>query len=149
VARLAGIYGPARSFVLKAFLEGTATIEGNAGQGRILNQIHREDAASALAHLLVHPGLGICNVVDDQPMTQIECYRHLAAQYGKPLPPVAEPNISRKRAWTNKHVSNAKLRGAGWLPRYPSYFEALDQDTGLAPSILAQVTIPEHAKAQL
>ena len=34
VARLAGIYGPGRSFVLKNFLEGTATIEGNEGNGR-------------------------------------------------------------------------------------------------------------------
>jgi nucleoside-diphosphate-sugar epimerase len=52
VARLAGIYGPGRSFVLKNLLEGKAAIEGNHGQGRILNQIHADDAAAALVHLV-------------------------------------------------------------------------------------------------
>src|SRR4051812_6242778 len=70
VARLAGIYGPGRSFVLKNFLEGTASIEGNHGDGRCLNQIHREDAASALVHLVTTLHQGIFNVVDDVPMTQ-------------------------------------------------------------------------------
>jgi nucleoside-diphosphate-sugar epimerase len=139
VARLAGIYGPGRSFVLKNFLEGTAIIEGNEGHGRFLNQIHRDDAASALTHLAVAAQQGIFNVVDDAPMTQRECFTELSRRFGMPIPAAAEPDMNRKRAWTHKRLSNAKLRACGWAPRYPSYFDALDGDPDLVPSILAQV----------
>jgi nucleoside-diphosphate-sugar epimerase len=139
VARLAGIYGPGRSFVLKNFLEGTAVIEGNEGHGRFLNQIHRDDAASALMHLAVAPRHGIFNVVDDAAMTQRECFTELARRFRLPMPAAAEPDTNRKRAWTHKRLSNAKLRASGWSPRYPTYFEALDGDPELVPSILAQV----------
>ncbi len=141
VARLAGIYGPGRSFVLKSFLEGSAAIEGNHGQGRTLNQIHREDAATALAHLAYTRQQGIFNVVDDQPMTQRECFEELSRRFHRAIPPVSEPNVDRKRAWTNKRVSNARLRATGWAPRYPSYFVALDRDPELVPSILAQLPV--------
>lgn len=138
VARLAGIYGPGRSFVLKNFLEGKATIEGNDGEGRYLNQIHREDAAAALAWLMVRREAGIYNVADDCPMTQRECYAGLCSRFDRTMPPVAEPNTQRKRAWTHKRVSNARLRSTGWSPRYESYFVALDHDPALVSSILAQ-----------
>jgi nucleoside-diphosphate-sugar epimerase len=139
VARLAGIYGPGRSFVLKNFLEGTAVIEGNEDHGRCLNQIHRDDAANALAHLAVGAQQGIFNVVDDAPMTQRECFIELSRRFRMPVPGVAAPDMNRKRAWTHKRLSNAKLRASGWTPRYPSYFDALDGDPELVPSILAQV----------
>ena len=142
VVRLAGIYGPSRSFVLKNFLEGAAAIEGNNGDGRCLNQIHREDAANALVHLAVKRRAGIFNVVDDTPMTQRECFEQLAEKFDKPMPPITEPDTSRKRAWTHKHVSNARLRATGWTPLYPSYFDALAHDPILLPSILAQVSEP-------
>lgn len=139
VARLAGIYGPARSFVLKSFLEATATIEGNDGQGRYLNQIHRHDGAAALAHLVLQSQRGIFNVVDDRPMTQRECFEELSRRFHRAVPPVTEPKIDRKRAWTSKRVANVRLRATGWSPRYPSYFDALDRDHELVPSILAQL----------
>ena len=77
VARLAGIYGPGRSFVLKNLLEGKAAIEGNQGQGRMLNQIHADDAAAALAHLVTQRLGGIYNIVDDSQMTQRQCLERL------------------------------------------------------------------------
>ena len=61
VARLAGIYGPGRSFLLRHLLEGKSSIEGNEGQGRIINQIHRLDAASAVVHLIQNNLTGIYN----------------------------------------------------------------------------------------
>ena len=139
VARLAGIYGPGRSFVLRNLLEGKAAIEGGDGHGRILNQIHRDDAASAIVHLLAQPGGGLFNIVDDAPMTQRECLERLAARFGTDMPPVTPPNPDRKRGWTSKRVSNAKLRATGWKPRFPSYFDALDGDAELASSILGQI----------
>ncbi len=145
VARLAGIYGPSRSFVLKSYLEGTATIEGNDGEGRCLNQIHREDAARALVHLATGEFAGIYNVVDDTPMTQRECFTALSWRFEKPLPPVTPPNTNRKRAWTHKRVSNAKLRGTGFVCRYPGYVEALAEDPDLVRSVLAQVAAAQDA----
>jgi hypothetical protein len=32
-----------------------------------------------------------------------------------------------KRGASNKRVSNAKLRGLGWTPRYPSFAEAMEE----------------------
>lgn len=147
VARLAGIYGPSRWFVLKNFLEGSATIEGNDGEGRCLNQIHRTDAARALLHLAVTRGRGIFNVADDSPLTQRACFAELSARFHRPLPPLSEPDTGRKRAWTHKRVSNGKLRATGWAPLYPSCFDALDRDPALLPSVLAQVTPPVGASS--
>lgn len=139
VARLGGIYGPNRSFVLKNLLEGRATIEGNDGAGRALNQIHRDDAASALQHLIEGGHRGIFNGVDDSPMTQLDCFQELCPLFNVPLPPSVPPNPERKRGWTHKFVSNAKLRATGWVPQYPDYKSALANDPLLASSILEQV----------
>lgn len=123
VARLAGLYGPGRSVILRKFLEGSAVIE-EEGQ-RILNQIHVADAASAVLHLARHQLPGIFNVADDRPLSQLACYQGLARHFDRPLPPGGEKNTSRKRAWTNKKVLNAKIRRTGWTPDYPCYFDAL------------------------
>lgn len=136
VARLAGIYGPGRSFVLKNLLEGKASIEGNAAQGRCINQIHRDDAASALAHLLQTQASGIYNIADSTPETQRETYEWLCLKFGQNLPPAVPPKEDRKRGWTHKQVSNAKLLATGWAPLYPSYQSAIDNDLHLVPSIL-------------
>src|SRR5437762_6347861 len=46
VARLSGIYGPGRSALLSKFLAGTAII--GLEKNRFVNQVHRDDIASAL-----------------------------------------------------------------------------------------------------
>lgn len=131
--RLAGIYGPARSVILKKFLSNAATLEETEhGLGvRILNQIHCADAASAALHLITHQSKGLYNVCDDEPTSQLETYRHLATRLERPLPPTAPP-VATKRGWTNKAVSNTKLRATGWTPHYPSFLSAVDD---LLPTI--------------
>ncbi len=126
VARLAGIYGPARSVLLRKFFAGEAVIEG--GGSRFVNQIHRDDAASALALLATHGAAGIFNVCDDTPLTQREIYAWLAQHFGRPLPPTGPVDVNRKRGVTNKRVSNAKLHALGWSPRYPSFRDAVERD---------------------
>jgi nucleoside-diphosphate-sugar epimerase len=124
VARLSGIYGPGRSVLLRKFLDRTATLEG--GGDRWINQIHRDDGASALFHLATADAeAGVYNVCDNTPATQREVYRWIAACVGGSLPPDCPPEIGRKRGWTNKRVSNGKLRATGWAPRFPSYQDAL------------------------
>ena len=127
VARLAGLYGPGRSVVLRKFLDGSAIIE-ESGQ-RILNQIHVEDAAGATLHLATNLLAGTYNISDDRPISQLECYQGLSKHFNQSLPPSGEKNTSRKRAWTHKKVLNAKIRATGWAPTYPSYFDALDSLT--------------------
>jgi nucleoside-diphosphate-sugar epimerase len=127
VARLAGIYGPGRSVLLRKFLDGAATIEGD-GQ-RHINQIHADDAAGALFHLIGHDlSHGIYNVADDQPVTQLACYEWLSAALAMPLPPRGPVDLARKRGVTNKRVSNRKLRELGWSLQYPTFQEALALD---------------------
>lgn len=124
VARLAGLYGPGRSVLLRKFLDGTAVLE--AGGGRWINQIHRDDGARALFRLAQPDApAGIYNVCDDTPATQRDVYAWIAAALGRPLPPDGPADLNRKRGWTSKRVRNARLRSAGWQPGFPSFADAL------------------------
>lgn len=126
VARLAGIYGPGRSVILKKFLNGETVIEEDGR--RFLNQIHRDDAAQAVYQLATsdrHEG-GIFNVSDLEPMSQLDCHRGLAELFCKPMPPFGPRDPDRKRGWTHKRVSSAKLAAAGWEPAFPSFLSAAE-----------------------
>ena len=127
VARLGGIYGPGRSALLKKFLSGEASIDPTSD--RFINQIHRDDAARAI-HLLLNSaataGL-IYNVVDNEPILLSECYRWLAAKLSRPLPAHGTSTSKRKRGESNKRVSNAKLRGLGWAPQYPTFADGMEK----------------------
>ena len=125
-ARLSGIYGPGRSVLLKKFLSGEAVLE--AGGQRWINQIHREDAVSALAAMGQYTSSGeIYNVSDDTPVTQREIYGWMADFLKRPMPPEGPADLLRKRGWTSKRVCNRKLQNIGWTPRFPSYRDALPQ----------------------
>jgi nucleoside-diphosphate-sugar epimerase len=127
VVRLAGIYGPQRSALLSKFLNGTAIIDPN--NDRFVNQVHRDDIASALFLLLnrAQTSAQIYNVVDDQPLLQSECYHWLAQRLNRPLPPTRKSEQPRKRGDTNKRVSNAKLHQLGWTPDYPTFRDAMEK----------------------
>jgi nucleoside-diphosphate-sugar epimerase len=127
VARLAGIYGPGRSALLRKFLSGEATVDPESD--RFINQVHRDDIAAALFFLLdrLPQGKQIYNVVDDQPIRQSECYRWLAEKLNRPLPSVGKSTRRYKRGDSNKRVSNAKLRKLGWTPRYSSFADAMEK----------------------
>ncbi len=124
VARLAGIYGPGRSVILKKFLSGEAVIEEDGK--RFLNQIHRDDAARAIYHLATTKASGIFNVCDSTPLSQHDCYQALSTMFSRPLPPGGPRDLNRKRGWTHKQVSNAKLRASGWQPDFPSFLDAAE-----------------------
>jgi nucleoside-diphosphate-sugar epimerase len=129
VARLAGIYGPGRSVLLKKFLDGLAVLE--AGGNRWINQIHRDDGARALLQLAQNEAAaGIYNVCDDTPTTQREISVWIADFLNSPLPPEGPADLNRKRGWTSKRISNARLRAVGWSPRYPGYRDALPELVG-------------------
>jgi len=133
VARLAGIYGPNRSALLRKFLSGEARITGDGE--RYLNQAHRDDIARALFLLVTLPNeqrqaASIFNVADDEPLTERTCYEWLAARLSRPTPPKSTSARTGKRGLSNKRVRNAKLRGVGWTPNFPTFA------TGMENSVL-------------
>ena len=133
VARLAGIYGPRRSAMLRKFLDGTAVIDANSD--RFINQAHRDDIAAALFLLVQKDAAGVLgvgvgdrrifNVSDNHPISQRECYEWLARRLAKPLPPISSAATERRRGSSNKRVSSAKLHALGWVPRYPTFQVAM------------------------
>lgn len=142
VARLSGIYGPGRSALLSKFLVGAAIIDPE--NDRFVNQVHRDDIASAL-FLLVS---GECqerqiyNVVDNQPMRRSDCYRWLAKRLNRPLPPIRELTSQGKRGDTNKRVNNAKLRSLGWTLQYPTFADGMENS--VLPSFAEAIPRPSH-----
>ncbi|MEY2564247.1 MAG: hypothetical protein QOH88_2440 [Verrucomicrobiota bacterium] len=128
VARLGGIYGPARSFLLRKFLAGEAVLDPL--DVHFINQAHRDDIVSALfllAQKRAELRGEIYNVVDNQPVLLREVYEWLSAHLGRPLPPTAKAPAVRKRGDSNKRVSNEKLRALGWEPRYPTFHIAMSE----------------------
>ena len=105
-------------------MNGTAVIGD-----RFVNQVHRDDVASAISFLARSPSVDpprVFNVVDDTPAPRAEILDWLSTRVGLPLsssPATATP----KRGHSNKRISNAKLRTLGWVPAYPSYREGFDR----------------------
>jgi nucleoside-diphosphate-sugar epimerase len=127
VARLAGIYGPGRSFLLRKFLAGEGVLDRE--DDRFLNQAHRDDIVTALFLLAEQRGnLGgqIYNVVDDQPILARDAYEWLSAHLQQSLA-TGKTAAGRKRGDSSKRVSNQKLRVLGWAPRYPNFGAAMTE----------------------
>ncbi|HEY2104005.1 MAG TPA: NAD-dependent epimerase/dehydratase family protein [Chthoniobacterales bacterium] len=123
VLRVAGIYGPGRSFLLRSVVEGTAKAPDS---DRITNQVHRDDISTAIFFLAGEKAImppRIFNVVDDLPVPRSEILKWLSQQLTIPLADSNRATPRRKRGDSNKRVSNAKLRALGWAPIYPSYIE--------------------------
>jgi nucleoside-diphosphate-sugar epimerase len=137
VARVAGIYGPGRSVLLRKFFRGEAVIEEDGR--RMINQVHRDDIATAMRALVERAAVEIYNVSDDQPVSQRELYEWLAQKFSVPVPPTGPIDPNRKRAWTNKRVSNAKLHVLGWQPKWPCFFDAVDGDPDLVNAARSEV----------
>ena len=127
VARLAGIYGPGRSFLLRKFLAGQAVADGELD--RFINQAHRDDIVSALVLLAeerANLGGQVYNVVDDQPILARDAYQWLSVHLCQPLR-AGQVAAARKRGDGNKQVSNKKLRALGWALRYPNFGVAMTE----------------------
>src|SRR5204862_4917069 len=124
VLRVAGIYGPGRSFLLRSVMNGTAV-----SSDRFVNQVHRDDVASTISFLArcraVDPPR-IFNVVDDTPAPRAEILAWLSERLTLPLPTSPAP-AGQEKGRSNKRVSNAKLRALGGTPAYPSYRDGFDQ----------------------
>ncbi len=138
VLRVAGIYGPGRGHLFQQFVRGEARIQGEGS--RWLNMIHRDDVAGAILATLKRGTAGrIYNTVDDEPVTQSDFLQWFAHALRRPLPQTATESelASRKRGFTQKRVSNQRLRmELGWTPRFSSFRE------GYAVEVTAAKTGP-------
>ncbi|MDB9741780.1 NAD-dependent epimerase/dehydratase family protein [Akkermansiaceae bacterium] len=131
VLRLSGIYGEGRSVILKKWLKGESKVEEDGR--RMLNQIHRRDAAEAFLRIAqLDIASEIYNVSETHPKSQLETLQWLADHYGKPLPESEPRNPNRKRGWTHKIVSSEKLQSLGWNPQFKTFTDAVES---IAPSI--------------
>lgn len=133
ILRLSGIYGPERGHLFKQFLAGKAEMWGD--NQRFLNMVHRDDAAAAIVAALQRGAPGrVYNITDDAPVTLEAFFWHLSQHLKKPMPPDYDPTAAgepkpRKRAITNKKVSNARARAElGWTLQYPTYVEGYAEE---------------------
>jgi nucleoside-diphosphate-sugar epimerase len=99
-----------------------------------MNMVHQIDAVIALRFLAENGGPGIFNVVDNEPVLQRDWFLWVCEQLKTPLPPPGPRDLTRKRGWTNKRVSNQKLRSLGWQPRYPTFREGIREIIAAMPS---------------
>jgi len=119
VARLSGLYGPGRCHILKSIQAGSARLDGEGE--RVMNFIHRDDAASALRLIAETSSRAPVYNVSAGSVSQRECYQALADHCSLPLPPSAEKDAPRKRGNSSKSVSSDLVRSLGWEPKYPSF----------------------------
>ncbi len=125
ILRLAGIYGPHRSYLIHQLQEGNGILPGRGDY--TMNCIHRDDCVSAILALLRNTNeeaSGIFNVADDQPMHKAEVMAWLARQMGLPAPQF-DPQMQSLRLqrrgghMPDRRISNAKLKHTcNWQPRY-------------------------------
>jgi nucleoside-diphosphate-sugar epimerase len=114
VVRLAGLYGPGRLQLVDRLRAGKVVVP--RGKVHWANRIHVDDAAAAIAHLLVLPGARPLYLgVDNSPLPLDVLYDHLAGLVGAPRPPAgpAPAGIGSKR------LCNARLRAGGFVPHWP------------------------------
>jgi nucleoside-diphosphate-sugar epimerase len=123
ILRVAGIYGPERGHGFKQFLKNEARMKGDGS--RFLNMIHRDDVIGCIIAALKNSRAGeVYNVVDDEPVSQMDFFLWLAEELGKKLPPTVPEDYGedRKRGVTNKRVSNRKLKMEfGHQFKYPNF----------------------------
>jgi len=125
VLRLAGIYGPGRTYWAEQIRAGAARIGANPD--RFVNMIHRDDAAGSIIAALERGRTGlIYNVVDNEPVPLRLLLKWLSSELHTP-PPVLEPgaeSVMGKRGQSNKRVSNLKLRTElGYKLKFPTFRE--------------------------
>ena len=121
--RFSGIYGPGRERLVHRVRAGTPI--GPRERAAITNRIHRDDCARALAHLVERPHLEPLYLgTDEAPTPMGEILDWIAARLGlPPLPAGTDGDGGSPQRGGNKRLSSARLRGAGFAFRYPTYRE--------------------------
>lgn len=118
LARLSGLYGPRRRWLIQRLHEPNPVCR----RGVFTNRIHIDDAADAIVHLLeLREPQALYVLSDDAPSPECEVMNWLADQLGRPRPAVDE--LGGRLPAANKRLRNHRLRSSGFVLRYPSYRE--------------------------
>lgn len=130
VLRLSGIYGPGRNGLVNLDRGRARRI---VKQGQVFNRIHVDDIAGAALLLAGREAGGVFNVTDDLPAPPQDVVAYAASLMGVEPPPeipfeeAGMTPMARSFYGENKRVSNAALRRAGYVLRFPTYRDALDE----------------------
>jgi nucleoside-diphosphate-sugar epimerase len=122
VLRLAGLYGPGRTYLLAQVRAGEV-----AGCGDVrLNLVHRDDAAAAVWAALTAPAevaSDVFNVADDGAATKAEVVAWLAEKLGVPPPRfTGAPAAGRRAVTPDRVIAAARIKAVlGWRPRFPDF----------------------------
>jgi len=112
--RLAGLYGPGRTALLRRIADGAARVP--RGAGHWANRFHIEDAARAVVHVLGLQQARQCYIgADDTPHLIEDLYDALAHMLGAPQPPYGPLGGDMG----SKKLDNARLRASGFVPAWP------------------------------
>lgn len=113
IARLGGIYGPGRTWLLRR-VRATEAVQEQPP--RWTNRIHVQDAAAAVLLLLERADApSVCNVVDAACTPEHVVLDWLAEQMGLPKPP------RRTGSELGKQVLPTALRHMGFVWQYPDF----------------------------
>ena len=124
VLRLAGIYGPERTYLLEQVRSGEV-----AGRADFhLNLIHREDILSGMDAVWADTerrGAEVFNLADEGAATKGEVVAWLAARLGVVAPRFTGAPAGGRRAVTPDRIIDSGLARAvlGWRPAYSTYRE--------------------------
>jgi nucleoside-diphosphate-sugar epimerase len=107
--RLSGIYGPGREAMLRR------ARAGDAGRQHWLNRIHVDDAARAVVHIANMQNLDdVYCATDNVPVLE-----HVLLAWLRD--PALAAAIDLDGPSTGRRVSNKRLLGTGWKPKFASY----------------------------
>ncbi len=112
VARLVPLYGGGRCELLRRFVQREPELAGE--EGRVLNYVHRADAARALLCLAVAKGVRVVNVCAES-FSKAVVYGELSRLTG--LSRVGAVAEGGQRGVSNQRVSSTLLRSLGWVPQ--------------------------------
>lgn len=117
VLRLAGIYGPGRTYLVDRVKDGAARRPANTSW---TNRIHRDDAAAAIVHLCTmdRTPAGLYLGVDDEPADLADVQDFLAAKMGVASPEAGDVSVGRGG---DRRLSNARLLSTGFTFAFPTY----------------------------
>jgi len=117
IARLGGIYGPGRNYLLRKACETSLQIQARPPVWT--NRIHIDDAAGVLELLLDRQNpAGVYNVVDEQPAPRHEVLGWLATELGQAAPELLDADNESDQG---KRVAGEKIKAVGFELRYPNY----------------------------
>lgn len=132
VLRLAGLYGPGRTFLLRQVLAGETFSRPSCHH--FLNLLHRDDAASAIQAVVagrerLREGYAVFSVADGQPARKETILNWLGEQTQRPIQWTDGEEKSGSRSPSSRSGRRPSRRMAidafreafGWSPAYPDF----------------------------